>query len=205
MAVKFVSEGYHTVTPLLSVKGAAKLIEFLEKAFGATEVYRFSSPDGTVMHAEMKIGDSVVMLGEAFEESPPTQISLYLYVSDADAAYKKAIEAGGQTIRAPEDMFWGDRAATVRDFAGNKWWIATHVEEVSADEMEKRARTVNGRLIPQASVNPQVENAACPRLTGRRRTENACPARRGMLPLKFRIGGCCMAATFNAIMEVSNA
>lgn len=140
MAVKSMPEGYHTVTPLLSVKGAAQLIDFLEKAFGAAEVYRFSAPDGTVMHAEMKIGDSVVMLGEAFEESPAAQISLYLYLSDADAAYKKALEAGGQTIRAPENMFWGDRVATVRDFAGNKWWIATHVEEVSTDEMERRAQ-----------------------------------------------------------------
>ncbi len=139
MAVKFMPEGYHTVTPLLSVKGAAKLIEFMKKAFDATEVYRFSSPDGGVMHAEMKIGDSVIMLGESLEEQTHMPIALYLYVKDADAVYRKALDAGAQTILAPDDMFWGDRVGTVRDFAGNKWWIATHVEEVSADELERRA------------------------------------------------------------------
>lgn len=139
MAVKFMPEGYHTVTPLLSVKGAAKLIEFMKKAFDATEVYRINSPDGGVMHAEMKIGDSVVMLGESMEEQPHMPVALYVYVKDADAVYRKALDAGGQTILAPDDMFWGDRVGTVADFAGNKWWIATHVEEVSADELERRA------------------------------------------------------------------
>jgi uncharacterized glyoxalase superfamily protein PhnB len=139
MAVKSKPEGYHTVTPLLSVRDAAKLIEFLKKAFDAVEVYHFNSSDGKIMHAEMKIGDSVVMLGEARKESPPTPVSLYLYVDDVDATCQKAVDAGGKTVLAPEDMFWGDRVATVRDFAGNSWWIATHVEEVSSDELERRA------------------------------------------------------------------
>ncbi len=139
MAVKSIPEGYHTVTPLLSVKGAVKLIDFLKNAFGAVEVYRFSSPDGTVRHAEVKIGDSVVMLGEACVESPAMPVSLYLNLNDTDATYKKALAAGGEKVAAPEEMFWGDRVATVKDFAGNRWWIATHVEELSSEELERRA------------------------------------------------------------------
>ena len=141
MAVKPIPEGYHTVTPLLSVRGAARLIDFLKKAFGATEIYRFPSPDGSVMHAELKIGDSVVMLGDAADEQhPPMPVALYLYVDDAEATYRKALDAGGESIGAPEDMFWGDRVATIKDFAGNKWWIATHVEDVASDELSRRAQ-----------------------------------------------------------------
>jgi len=140
MPVKPIPEGYHTVTPLVSVKGADRLIEFMKKAFGAVEIYRFPSPDGSVMHAEMKIGDSIVMLGEAMRDATPTSMALYLYVNDADAVYRKALDAGGESIGAPGNMFWGDRVATVKDFAGNKWWIATHVEDVSSEELEKRAR-----------------------------------------------------------------
>ncbi|MDR3555809.1 MAG: VOC family protein [Syntrophobacteraceae bacterium] len=139
MAVKSTPEGYNTVTPLLSVKGAAQLIDFLKKAFEAVEVYRFPGPEGTVRHAEMKIGDSVIMLGEACDKSAPMPTALYLYVQDADAVYQKALQAGGEKIMAPEDMFWGDRVSTVKDFAGNMWWIATHVEEVSSEELERRA------------------------------------------------------------------
>ncbi len=140
MPAKHRPEGYHAVTPILSVKGAAQLIDFMKKAFGATEVYRFHSPDGNVMHAEMKIDDSVVMLGEAMKESPPMPAGLYIYVNDVDATHRKAMEAGGETMAAPEDMFWGDRVATVKDFAGNRWWIATHVEDVSSEDLEKRAQ-----------------------------------------------------------------
>ncbi len=139
MAVKPIPEGYHTVTPLLSVKGAARLIDFMKKAFGATEIYRFPSPDGGVMHAEIKIGNSVVMLGECMKDASPMPMALYLYVDDADAVYRKALDAGGETVGAPENMFWGDRVATIKDFAGNKWWIATHVEDVNSDEIERRA------------------------------------------------------------------
>jgi uncharacterized glyoxalase superfamily protein PhnB len=112
----------------------------MKKAFGATEIYRFSAPDGSVMHAELRIGDSVLMLGEAVEEHPPMPVALYLYVKDADDTYRKALEAGGETVGAPDDMFWGDRVATIKDFAGNRWWIATHIEDVSSEELEKRAR-----------------------------------------------------------------
>ncbi len=140
MPVKPIPEGYHTVTPLLSVKGAARLIDFMKKAFNATEVYRFPAPDGSVMHAEMKIGDSVVMLGEAMGNAPPMPIALYLYIEDVDKTYKAALNAGGESLDGPTDQFWGDRVATIKDFAGNKWWIATHVEEVDADELTKRAQ-----------------------------------------------------------------
>ena len=141
MAVKPIPEGYGTCSPLFSVRGAARLIDFLKKAFGATEIYRFPSPDGTVMHAELKIGDSVLMLGEAADQQhPPMPVALYLYVDDADATYRKALDAGGESIGAPDDMFWGDRVATVKDFAGNKWWIATHVEDVNSGEIERRAQ-----------------------------------------------------------------
>ena len=140
MAVKRIPEGYHTVTPLLSVKGAGRLIDFMKKAFGATEVYRFPAPDGSVMHAEMKIGDSVVMLGEATKGASPMPVSLYLYLDDVDKTYRAALDAGGESVEGPADRFWGDRVATVKDFAGNIWWIATHVEDVSSDELERRAK-----------------------------------------------------------------
>ena len=139
MPVKPIPEGYHTVTPMLSVKGAARLIDFMKKAFGATENYRFPAPDGSVMHAELKVGDSFVMLGEAMRD-PPTSATYYVYVQDADATYRDALSAGGESLEGPADQFWGDRVATIKDFAGNKWMIATHVEDVSADELERRAR-----------------------------------------------------------------
>ena len=142
MPVKPIPEGYHTVTPLLSVKGAARLIDFMKNAFGATETYRFPAPDGSVMHAEMKIGDSFVMLGEAMKGAVPTSITLYLYLQDVDRVYQAAIEAGGESLEGPTDQFWGDRVASVKDFAGNKWMIATHVEDVSSEELERRARQV---------------------------------------------------------------
>jgi PhnB protein len=140
MPVKPVPEGYHTVTPLISVKGAGRLIDFLKEGFRATEIYRFNADDGSVMHAELKIGDSIVMLGEMMEGSPPMITALYLYVPDADATFKAAVQAGGKPIEKPEVRFWGDRAGSVGDFAGNMWWIATHVEDVSPEELSRRAK-----------------------------------------------------------------
>ena len=140
MPVKPIPEGYHTVRPLLSVKGAARLIDFMKKAFGATEVYRFPAPDGGVMHAELKIGNSVIMLGEPMGGSFPRPGTFYVYVQDADATYRAALEAGGESLEAPSERFWGDRMASVKDFAGNYWMIATHVEEVDADELARRAK-----------------------------------------------------------------
>jgi PhnB protein len=140
MPVKPIPEGYHTVTPHLSVKGAARLIDFLKKTFGATEVYRFPAPDGSIMHAELKIGDSTLMLGEASQDCSAMPSSFYVYVKDADATYRTALDAGGETLEGPTNQFWGDRMASIKDFAGNKWMIATHVEDVDADELTRRAQ-----------------------------------------------------------------
>ncbi len=138
MAVKPIPDGYHSVTPYLTVPDAAGLIEFLRRAFGAQEVHRFTR-DGAVSHAEVRIGDSVVMLGQAGGEWQPMPAALHLYVPDADAVYRRALQAGAASLREPADQFYGDRMAGVRDPAGNYWWIATHVEDVSPEEMRRRA------------------------------------------------------------------
>jgi PhnB protein len=141
MSVKPIPEGYHTVTPYLVVKGVSQLLDFLKQAFGAEEIHRSAMPDGTVMHAEIQIGNSRVMLGEAKGEHKPSQSMLYLYVEDTDAMYKRAMQAGGISIMEPTNQFYGDRNAGVKDHCDNQWWIATHVEDVSAEEMEKRMKT----------------------------------------------------------------
>ena len=138
MAVKAVPEGFHTVTPLLVVKGGAKLIDFLKNAFGGEETVRMPLPSGEIIHAEVKIGNSIVMLNDTMGQ-PPTATSLFLYVNDADAVYRQALKAGATSVSEPADMFWGDRVAQVSDQFGNQWWIATHKEDVSAQEMQKRA------------------------------------------------------------------
>lgn len=139
MAVKPIPDGYHSVTPYLTVHGADKLIEFLKQAFGAEERERFLRPDGAIMHAEVKVGDSILMLAEANEQWQPRPVMLYLYVPDTDATYRRAIEAGGSSLMEPANQFYGDRNAGVTDPSGNSWWIATHVEDVSQEEMERRA------------------------------------------------------------------
>ena len=111
MPVKPIPEGYHTVTPLLAVNGAERLIDFLKSAFGAVELSRFSSENGVVMHAEMKIGDSIVMMGDAMEEPMPG--ALYVFVADVDAAYRRALDAGARSLQEPEDQFYGARVARV--------------------------------------------------------------------------------------------
>jgi PhnB protein len=138
MAVKPIPKGYHTVTPSLVVKGAAKLIDFIKAAFGGEELMRMPTPSGEIMHAEVRIGDSVVMLNDAMHQ-PPTTSSLFLYVPDADGLYKRAVKAGATSVSEPADMFWGDRMAQVKDHFGNSWGIATHKEDVSPKEMQKRA------------------------------------------------------------------
>ena len=139
MAVNPIPEGYHTVTPGMNVKGCDKLIEFLVAAFGAEERMRMQAPGGgPIMHAEVKIGDSIVMVSEAMEDGP-TSTGMMLYVTDCDAAYKRATEAGATAMMPPTDMFWGDRFARVKDAWGNRWGMATHVEDVAPEEMERRA------------------------------------------------------------------
>jgi PhnB protein len=132
-----VPPGYATVTPFLCVADAATLIEFLKQAFAAEVTFRMDRPDGAVAHAEVKIGDSKVMIGQP-APGQETQAMLHLYVPDTDAVYARAIAAGATSIREPADQFYGDRSGGVRDISGNQWWIATHIEDVAPEEMERR-------------------------------------------------------------------
>ena len=140
MAAKPVPDGYHTVTPYLTVRDAPKVIEFLQQAFGAKISHEpVKRPDGTIMHAQVTIGDSPIMIGEESEMAKPTTSSLYLYVSDVDSVYQRAVKAGGNTVMEPTDMFYGDRSSAVKDPSGNSWFIATHKEDVAPQELAKRA------------------------------------------------------------------
>ena len=137
--VKPIPDGVHTVTPYLVVKGAANLMAFLEKAFGAREKYKSADDGGRIHHAEVWIGDSVVMLADASDQFHPTVTHINLAVEDCDATYKKALAAGGKSLRGPETRFFGDRTAGVEDPCGNSWWMSTHVEDVTPEEIERRA------------------------------------------------------------------
>ena len=137
---KPIPQGYHSVTPYLAVQGVPKLMTFLKQAFGAEERERMMAPDGRVSHAEVKIGDSIVMMGEPTGDSKSMPGMIYLYLEDTDAAYKRALDAGATSLRAPSDMFYGDRNAAVTDPVGNQWWIATRVEDVPREEMQRRIK-----------------------------------------------------------------
>jgi uncharacterized glyoxalase superfamily protein PhnB len=136
MSVQPIPEGYHTITPYLSVQGAAKVIEFIKKSFGAEEVQRSQSPEGRIYNAEIRIGDSMLMIADANPggERPGT---LYMYVADPDLLYRQAMSAGAKSLREPTDEFYGDRCAGVADFAGNQWWVAKRIRDVSADEVAR--------------------------------------------------------------------
>ena len=137
MAVNPIPAEYGSVTPYLVVDGASRLIDFAKQVFGVQEIMRMPGPGGTIGHAEMRFGDRVVMLADAGPENPARSAALVLYVSDCDATYRKALSAGGASERQPEDQFYGDRSAGVDAF-GVTWWIHTHIEDVSPEEMEKR-------------------------------------------------------------------
>ena len=147
MAVKTIPDGYHSVTPYLIISGAADAIDYYKNAFGATELLRMPAPGGKVGHAEIKIGDSPIMLADEFPEmgykSPTTlggsPVSIMIYVEDVDSVFKKAITAGGKEQRPVKDQFYGDRSGTLADPFGHIWHVATHTEDVSAEEMERRA------------------------------------------------------------------
>jgi len=134
---KPVPEGYTTVTPYLCVSDAAKLIDFLKQAFDAQLLFKMDGPGGRIMHAEMTIGDSRIMLGQP-EPGKETHAMIHLYMPDADASYKRALAAGATSVREPADQFYGDRSGGVRDEFGNQWHIATHIEDVSPEEMDRR-------------------------------------------------------------------
>ena len=138
MTVNYIPEGYHTVTPYLFVPNAARMIEFMKQAFDATELERFLQQDGSVGHGEVRIGDSVVMIAQAREEWQAMPTSLYLYVPDVDACYKRAIELGATSRMEPGLRSYGNLEAGVKDQFGNIWWLATRKEVLSVDEMKQR-------------------------------------------------------------------
>ncbi len=147
MPVQPIPAGYHTVTPYLIIKGAAAALEFYQKAFGATEMFRMAGPDGKIGHAEIKIGDSIIMMADEHPDmghkGPQslggTSVSILLYVPDVDASFPRAIAAGGKIMRPLQDQFYGDRSGTLTDPFGHVWTIATHKEDLSPEEMGKRA------------------------------------------------------------------
>jgi PhnB protein len=152
--VKPIPAGYHTVTPYLTLDDAGEAIEFYKDAFGATEKVRMEAPDGTIGHAELEIGDSIVMLADAMPQSttrPPrelggTSAGVFLYVKDVDATVKQATKAGAKVTQEVSDMFWGDRFGSVKDPFGHVWSIATHIEDLTPEEIAERARQAMGAI-----------------------------------------------------------
>jgi PhnB protein len=148
MATKPIPEGYQTVTPYLAVDDAAQAIEYYQRAFGAKERVRMDTPDGKIGHAELEIGDSLVMLSDPFPQAstrPPkelggTSVSVFMYVEDVDTVVKQAVSAGATITMEVADQFWGDRFGSIQDPFGHSWSIATHVEDVSPEEMAERAK-----------------------------------------------------------------
>jgi PhnB protein len=145
MSVKPIPDGYHTLTPFLTVRDGARAIEFYKQAFGATERGVMKGPDGKIMHAELMIGDSIIMLSDEFPQmgsvSPETiggtGMGLHIYLDGVDAAFDRAVKAGAQVEMPVMDQFWGDRFGRLKDPFGHKWSIATHTKDMSADEMKK--------------------------------------------------------------------
>jgi PhnB protein len=151
-----IPKGYHTVTPSLFVAGAAKAIDFYKKAFGAEERMRFPSPDGTIMHAEILIGDSVIMLADEMPEQGGrgpksfggTPVNFFIYRDNVDAEWKRAIDAGATPITPLADQFWGDRAGCVEDPFGHRWWLGQHVQDLSPEELQRAAESYFSQMQP---------------------------------------------------------
>ena len=150
MTIKSIPDGYHSVTPYLSIKGAAKAIEFYKRAFNATEVFRLVAPNGEIGHAEIKIGDSPIMLADPCEEggfrNPQSlggsSVGLHVYVEDVDALFVQAVDAGAKAVRPVQDQFYGDRTGTLEDPFGHVWFLATHKEELTPEEINRRAEAL---------------------------------------------------------------
>lgn len=138
MPVKPLPDNTPRVSPYLIVTDVSKTINFAKEVFGASEIDEMKLPDGTVNHGSVKIGDSLIMMGKASENYPPQPAMLYIYVENTDSAYKLALEKGATSIMEPADQFYGDRNAGVKDSDGISWWIATHIEDVSNAEIQKR-------------------------------------------------------------------
>ena len=149
MSVKPIPDGYHTATPYLIVTGAASALEFYKQAFGAVELFRMAAPDGRIGHAEMQIGDSRIMLADEFPDmgfrSPQslggTPVGLMLYVEDVDARFSRAVAAGAKVVRPVKDQFYGDRSGTLTDPFGHSWTLATHIEDLTMAEVQKRSES----------------------------------------------------------------
>jgi PhnB protein len=147
MTVKAIPDGYHSITPYLSIKGASDAIEFYKKAFGAVELFRLAMPDGIIGHAEVQIGNSRIMIADPCDDvsfgDPKTlgasTVGLYVYVNDVDAMYSQAVVAGAKTVQPVEDQFYGDRTGTLEDPYGHRWFLATHKEDLTPEELNKRA------------------------------------------------------------------
>ncbi len=160
MATRHVPEGYHTATPYLIMDDAARAIDFYKRAFGATELHRYDAPGGKIGHAEVKVGDSVIMLADEYPDmgyrSPKaiggTPVSIMLYIDDVDAQFKQAVAAGAKALRPVENQFYGDRCGTLEDPFGHVWTLATHVEDLSHEEIMKRAEAASK---PKAKERPQ--------------------------------------------------
>jgi PhnB protein len=135
-----IPEGFNTVTPYITASDAKAVIEFLQGAFDAKVTERIDDEKGRIRHAQLKVGDSHVMLTDGNDECLPAPAAFYLYLRDVDEAYKRALRAGGTSIMEPADQFYGDRNAGVRDACGNTWWLATHIEDVPSEEIARRAR-----------------------------------------------------------------
>jgi PhnB protein len=145
MPVNPIPEGYHSVTPYLVGPRVSQLIDFLKQAFGATETGRHERPDGSIMHAEVRIGNSAVMMGEPNEQVKAMPTCLVLYVENVDETYRRALAAGAKSVREPADQFYGDRTGGVEDPSGNQWWLAARIEELTSDEVERRATELAGK------------------------------------------------------------
>jgi len=140
MATKKIPDGYHTITPYLINDGVARTIAFLKRTFDATEVFPpMVGKNGLIGHAELRVGDSKIMMSDATDQFPAMPAMIHLYVEDVDASYRRAIDAGAISVQEPKDQFYGDRSAGVRDRAGNVWYMATHIEDVSPEEVHRRA------------------------------------------------------------------
>ncbi|MGE5224340.1 MAG: VOC family protein [Omnitrophica WOR_2 bacterium] len=139
--VKYKPDRYHSVIPYLVVQDVDGLIDFIKQVFNGEVVERMQKPDGSTIHAEVRLGDSILMIGEAGNGNVPFPGMIHLYLADADATYQRALAAGAVSLREPADQFYGDRSGGVKDRFGNQWWISTHVEDVSPDEMQRRFRS----------------------------------------------------------------
>ena len=151
-----IPKGYHTVTPSIVVAGAARAIDFYKKAFGAEEIMRFPGPDGSIMHAELRIGDSIIMMGDEMPEQGGrgpksiggTPVSFFVYGDNVDQAWKRAVDAGATPVMPLADQFWGDRTGCLEDPFGHRWWLAQHVQDLTPEELQKGAESFFSQMQP---------------------------------------------------------